>query len=114
MTEPWLTRVVIGGAVGYLVVLAWAMANLSYDLWGVLVTTPVLLLIGFALVNRAFHDDIALRRLMCAGLVAKLIGGMARYWVSFDAYGGATDAARYHTYGARVASRVWTGDITPF
>jgi hypothetical protein len=114
MSERTLTRLVLGGSIGYLVVLAWAIANLSYDLWGALVTAPVLVLIGFAVVSRMFRDDVVLARLLCAGLVLKLAGGMARYWVSFDAYGGATDAARYHGYGARVASRVWSGEITPF
>jgi hypothetical protein len=114
MSERALTRVVVGSSVGYLVVLAWAIANLSYDLWGAFVTAPVLLLVGFAVIGRTFRDDVVLMRVLCGGLVLKLAGGIARYWVSFDAYGGATDAARYHTYGARVATRVWTGEITPF
>jgi len=114
VTERALTRAVIGGAVGYLAVLAWAIANLPYDLWGALVVAPVLLLVGFAVITRTFRSDAMLARLMCAGLVVKLAGGMARYWVSFDAYGGATDAARYHQYGARVATRVWAGEISPF
>jgi hypothetical protein len=114
VTERALTRAVIGGAVAYLALLAWAIANLPYDLWGALVVTPVLLLAGFAAITRTFRSDPMLARLMCAGLVVRLAGGMARYWVSFDAYGGATDAARYHRYGARVATRVWAGEISPF
>ena len=36
-------QALVAGAVAYLVGLSWAMANLSFDIWGALVVAPVLL-----------------------------------------------------------------------
>ena len=103
---------VVGLGVAYLVVLAWAMANVSYDIWGAFVIGPILLLVGVAMLRRLFRGaQSEIFAIMVAGLIAKLVGGIARYWVSFDAYGGATDAQRYHLYGARVAAAAWRGEI---
>jgi hypothetical protein len=102
---------VIGGGVAYLLVLTWMMANTSYDLWGALIVGPPLILIGAPMLRRLFSGaQRELYGVMLLGLVVKLCGGMARYWVSFDAYGGSTDAQRYHNYGVRVAQQVWSGD----
>lgn len=103
-------QTVVALAVAYLVGLAWAMANLSYDMWGAFVVVPVLLIIGVPLLRRMFRGSQAqLFSVMVVGLVAKLAGGAARYWVSFEAYGGQTDAQRYHKYAAKAASDVWAG-----
>lgn len=103
-------QAVVALAVAYLVVLALAVANLSYDVWGALVLAPVLLMAGVAVLRRMFRGSQAqLFDVMVVGMVAKLAGGVARYWVSFEAYGGATDAQRYHQYGAKAASDLWAG-----
>lgn len=104
---------VVGFGVAYLVALTWAMANVSYDIWGAFVIGPVLVIAGVAMLRRLFRGKQAeIFSVMVVGLVAKLAGGIARYWVSFDAYGGGTDAQRYHQYGARVATDVWSGDTS--
>ena len=112
MTSDGGARALAVAAAGYLVVLAWAMANLSYDIWGALVLAPILITVGVLLLRVLFRGSQGdLFGLMVLGLLAKLAGGVARYWVSFDAYGGATDAQRYHAYAARAASDVWTGSV---
>lgn len=113
MDERLSEPLAVAAGVGYLAVLAWSMTNVSYDIWGALVAAPVLLVLGGFLLRRMFrgsHEE--LFGVMMIGLVAKLLGGMARYWVSFGAYSGATDAERYHLYGAKAAGAVWAGDAS--
>jgi hypothetical protein len=106
-------RLLVGAGLAYLVVLAWFMANTTYDIWGVLVVAPPLALIGYAGVRRMFRDDLVrLANVMYAGLGVKMIGALLRYWVAFDAYGGRTDAERYHQFGAKAASAVWAGEAS--
>ena len=109
LVEP----LVVGAGVGYLAVLAWSMTNLSYEIWGALIVAPVLLVLGGFMLRGLFRgSQDELFGVMMIGMAAKLAGGIARYWVSFDAYGGATDAERYHRYGASAASAVWSGDAS--
>lgn len=104
-------QALIAGALAYLVGLSWAMANLSFDIWGALVVAPVLLIVGMLGVRRMFQGELKpLQRVMWLGLAAKLVGALVRYWVAFDAYGGATDAERYHKYAQTAAGKVWAGD----
>ena len=104
-------QALIAGALVYLVGLSWAMTNLSFDIWGALVVAPVLLIVGMLGVRRMFQGDLKpLQRVMWLGLAAKLAGALVRYWVAFDAYGGATDAERYHKYAQAAAGQVWAGD----
>ena len=101
-------QALVAAAIAYLVGLSWAMANLSFDIWGALVVAPVLVIVGMLGVRRMFRGELQhLQRVMWLGLVAKLGGALVRYWVAFDAYGGATDAERYHQYARDAAGRVW-------
>ena len=107
-------RGLVAAGIGYLLALTWCIGNVSYDVWGVLVVLPPLAIIGILGIKRVFsgeHQPLA--RVMMLGLAAKLAGAFARYWVSFDAYGGATDAARYHAAGVTAAGRVWSGQDSP-
>lgn len=107
-------QVLVAAAIGYLVALSWAMSNLSFDIWGALVTGPLLMLVGVLGVRRMFRGDLQpLQRVMWLGLAAKMFGALARYWVAFDAYGGSTDAERYHLYAKEAAGKVWSGEA-PF
>ena len=106
-------QALVAAAVAYLVALSWAMANLSFDIWGALVVAPVLLIVGMLGIRRMFGGDLKpLQRVMWLGLTAKLAGALVRYWVAFDAYGGATDAERYHKYASEAAGKVWAGDAS--
>lgn len=102
---------VIGAGIAYLLALGWAIGNVSYDVWGALVVIPVYALIGLAVVGRMFRGALQpLAVAMSWGLLIKLGGTFARYWVGFEAYGGGLDAARYHRVGAEAAAKVWSGE----
>ena len=104
-------QALVAAAIAYLVALSWAMANLSFDIWGAVVAAPVLIIVGMLGVRRMFRGELQpLQRVMWLGLVAKLGGALVRYWVAFDAYGGATDAERYHEYARIAAGKVWAGE----
>ena len=106
---------VIGAGVAYLLALGWAIGNTSYDVWGALVVAPVYALIGLAVVRRMFRR--AARPLVVIlswGLLVKLGGTFARYWVGFEAYGGGIDASRYHRYASEAAGKVWSGEENVF
>jgi len=101
------------GAVAYLIALSFAMANVSFDVWGALVTAPLLIVIGMLLVRRLFRGDLQhLQRIMWLGLLAKLVGCLLRYWIAFDTYGGSTDAVTYHNFARQVAGEVWSGEAS--
>lgn len=98
-------------AVAYLAAVAWMMANTSFDLWGAFVVAPPLGLLATWFIFRLFRgSQRPLAVVMSAGLVVKLGGVMARYWVGFEAYGGSIDAARYHEAAARMVGRIRGGD----
>lgn len=106
-------RLVIGVACGYLLVLSLAMSRLTYDVWGVLVVLPPLAVIGYLGIRRTFSGEYAdLANVMLVGFAVKGAGTMARYWVSFDAYGGSTDAQRYHLRALARADSFWHGDAS--
>ena len=99
-----VVAVVVGLA--YVAFTGWAMTYLSYDVWGALVIAPIIAIVTVPMVRHAFRGDLQpLVGVAIAGLVAKLVGTLARYWVAFDAYGGAADAGRYHEAGRVLASQ---------
>jgi hypothetical protein len=111
MTPRLTESAVVGAGAAYVVVLAWMMGNVSFDIWGAMVIGPLLVLVSVPMLRRLFSGaQRELYGVMLLGLGAKMAGALARYWVSFDAYKGATDAQRYHSYGARAARRVWDGE----
>ena len=106
---------VIGAGIAYLLALGWSIGNTSYDVWGALIVTPVYGILGWAIANRMFRGSMRpLAIVMSWGLLFKLGGTLGRYWVGFEAYGGGTDAVRYHTYASEAVSKVWAGDASVF
>lgn len=102
----------VGGAALYLIVISWAMSNLSWDLWGALVYAPLLTLATILLARRMFTGALQpVVAVIVVGFVLKVAGAMARYWVAFTAYGGASDAARYHDAGSMTAGLFWSRQI---
>ncbi len=102
---------VIGAGIAYLVALGWAIGNTSYDVWGALIVIPVYALIGLAVVRRMFRGaQRPLAIILSWGLLVKLGGTFARYWVGFEAYEGGIDASRYHRVAAEAAGKVWSGE----
>ena len=113
------SAVVVAGLL-YLGVLGWSMGNISYDIWGAIVLAPIYGMIGILLMFRMFRgSQRVVATVMCWGLLIKLGGALARYWVGFEAYGGGIDAAQYHKFAAEEAGRVWSGeqsvlDVLPY
>jgi hypothetical protein len=98
-------------ALGYLFALAWAMANVSYDVWGAMVVGPILMAIGILVLTQAARTDPdpTIGPILFAAFAAKMIGGVARYVVTFEVYGGRADAGGYHGSGSRIAQSFWDG-----
>ena len=91
------------------------MTNLSYDIWGALVVIPVYGVLGVA--GSPPHVPRRLRpvaNVMCWGLLLKLGGAIARYWVGFEAYGGGIDAGAYHEFAVVEAGEIWSGQRSVF
>jgi hypothetical protein len=98
-------------ALGYLVALAWAMENLSYDVWGAMVVGPVLVAISVPILARAARadGDPMMGKILFAAFAAKMVGALLRYAVTFEVYGGRADAGGYHGSGSRLAAAFWDG-----
>ena len=102
----------VGGAALYLVGISWAMSNLSWDLWGALIYAPLLTLATILLARRMFTGVLQpVVAAIAVGFVVKVAGAMARYWVAFTAYGGASDSVRYHDAGSLKAGLFWSRQI---
>jgi hypothetical protein len=102
---------IVAAAAGYLVVVAWAMGAIAYDMWGILIVIPPMTLLTVLGIRRLFSGDLQVLVVpMLVGFAAKLVGCGVRYWVAFDVYGGAADAAHYHDYARVAAGKVWSGD----
>lgn len=111
-TQRWLPGTALALAVVYVLALGWAMQRTAYDTWGAMVIGPVLFAVSVPMLRRVFRDEPRLLRLALIGLAAKFAGSMARYWVAFDAYGGASDSGRYHENGSVLAAQIRGGDVS--
>jgi hypothetical protein len=109
---PLVALIVLTG-LGYLFITAWAMSNVSYDAWGALIAIPVIGAIALPFVRYTFRGEPAVvLRVAILGMVAKLGGTLARYWVAVDAYGGAADSTAYHEAGRLIAGAAHDGRLT--
>ena len=103
----------MAAALAYLMALGWAMQHLEYDLWGAMITGPILAAVSVPLINRSFQGRLRpLRPLAWTGLALKFAGAVGGYFIRSGAYGGFADANRYHEAGARLAEGVRSGDST--
>jgi hypothetical protein len=101
--------VIVG--LGFLGALAWSMTNYSYDIWGAALLAPIYGLIGFVLLRRMFRYELnPVAVALSWGMVIKLLGAFARYWVGFEAYDGSIDAGRYHAFAREQATEIWSGE----
>lgn len=102
----------VGGAALYLVTISWAMANLSWDLWGALIYAPLLMLVTILLARRMFSGALQPVVLpIVVGFGVKVVGALARYWIAFSAYDGVSDSVGYHSAGTYTAGYFWSGQI---
>lgn len=81
---------------------AWVLASESYNLWGAVVTVPVVVAVNVFLIWRVSRreDERWLAGMLGLGLAAKLTGALIRYYVAYVLYAGAADAQRYNLYAA--------------
>ena len=108
-----LGRVALFVAVVYVIVLGWGMQELSYDVWGAMVVGPLMIVLTVPLLRRSLRGEPSWMFPMAfAGLLAKMAGSLVRYWVAFDAYGGAADAGRYHEFGRLYAADIRSGRVS--
>ena len=98
-------------ASAYLVGLALAMNRVSFDVWGALVVGPILVAAGAFLLVRARQReaDPWIGKLLVVAFVAKMLGTLVRYAVTFEVYAGRADAGGYHGSGRRLAAAFWAG-----
>ncbi len=96
----------------YLIVLAWAMGRLSFNVWGAFVVAPVLIVltVPIALNVARIEGDNSIGRIIMAAGALKLVGAIVRYFVTFTLYGSG-DANGYHNMGATLAPMFRRGDF---
>jgi hypothetical protein len=89
----------------YVVLFGAAIANANAELVQALSIAPLLVLftvpIAFAIARR--EHDRTLASIVMAGVIAKIIAALVRYYVAFVTYHGATDAAKYDVTGRELA-----------
>lgn len=113
-TRYRLDVAVVAVGIAYMLVTGWAMVNMEYETWGALVAIPFIVAVMVPTIHHAFRDHVAIARIAYVGLAAKVLGTFARYWVAFDAYGGAADAQAYHDLGSIYAGQIRSGDVPPW
>ena len=110
-----LDVVAVAAAIGYMLATGWAMMHLYYDVWGAMIAVPLVIAVGVWVLNRIFVGEFRfLYPIAVVGLLAKMAGTLARYWVVFDAYAGQSDAVRYHEAGKILARKVRDGRLSIF
>lgn len=117
LPAPPSTRVVTGAGVlvigAFVAALFVAMALTSYQTWGALFLSPILIAVSLPLLSRqaSKEGDGRIFRILLIALIAKLIGALVAYYVAFDVYGGVADAAVYHNRGLHIAERFRQGNF---
>ena len=108
------TATVLGLGSAYIVLLAWASSNTSYDVWGGVALAPVLLAVNVPLVLRFARreTDPGMGALLVTALVLKLASAVVRYATAFVVYDGFADADTYNDAGALLAPSFRAGDFS--
>ena len=103
--------IALGGL--YVLVLGWAMGNVSYDVWGAFLLLPPIALTSIAILRRVFSDNSSgLFKIAAIGLGAKFVGTIFRYWLTYSSYGGASDAEGYHLAAKALAADIRSGNVS--
>ena len=92
----------------YIGLVLWGIDRGSYNTWSALIIGPVLVAGIVPLLRRQAEReaDPKLFHLLLVALGLKMIGSLARYWVAYGLYEGATDAQGYHEAGMRIAGEL--------
>ncbi len=98
------------GLAATLVVLAIMMQNLSYEVWAGILVVPVLAapsLLLLRVLTRRAHRHLFI--IFVAGLAAKFVASILRFYVFASLYSGDGDAGLYYDTGLALAARVRNG-----
>ena len=108
--RPWTVALAMATGAGFALVWAWAIRLDSYNVWGALLVMPVFVAVNaFLLWRVAAHEaNPWFGRLIGLAFLAKMMGTLVRYYMSYVVYGGASDAERYNLYAA-AHYREWRG-----
>src|SRR5205823_2642131 len=91
----------------------WAMGNSSYDIFGAVLITPLLVFLTVPLARSARRlGDSGIFRIVMLGLLVKLGGSLLRYAVAYDVYSGNADAYTYHLLGVQLARSIHHGQFS--
>ncbi len=92
-------------AATYVVLLTSAVITGNANVMHALAVAPVLVLltVPLAVYLARRQGDRAIAAIIMAGLLAKLVAAMGRYYVAFVVYNGRADAAQYDNYGQTLA-----------
>jgi hypothetical protein len=101
-----------GAASFYILAMSLGMRSLSYDIWGALVIGPILATISLPILRKSIaRDDPTMVGLITFAFIAKMLGAVMRYYLTFKLYGDNADAVGYHDSGSRLALAFWDGDF---
>lgn len=101
----------VAAAAAYLLVMTVTANVISWDIWAAMVMAPVLFAVTVPLLKRGLRNDPDPRigRLVVIAFVAKMLGSVARYVLTFSLYDGRADAIGYDGAGGRLARAFWDG-----
>ena len=96
-------------AAAYVFVMTVSASYLSWDFWAALVFVPILFAITIPLLKRGLrkNPDPLIGRIVVIAFVAKMLGAVARYVLTYGLYERA-DAEGYHISGTALAEGFWT------
>ncbi len=112
-TAPSTTSIVVAGLVAVAAYVAATFLTIDatpYDLWGAMLIGPVLIVVTLPILAREARrqEDPRLFWFLFAALIAKILGSLLRYYVTFDVY-RAADAVAFHRNGVVIAENFWNG-----
>src|SRR2546425_4623825 len=115
--SPWAVSIALLGGATYVVLFAVAITNSNSELLQALTIAPILLLLTVPIAFKIarVEQDRTLVTIIMAAFVAKLLSALVRYYVAFEVYHGATDAAQYDSAAKQLAPQfrrfVFTADV---
>jgi hypothetical protein len=111
----WAISLACLGGATYAVLIVAAMLTANVNMLQALTVAPLLVLftVPIALRIARAEGDRTLASIVMAGLVAKLLSALIRYYVAYSVYSGAADASKYDVSGRLLAPfiRRWDWDF---
>jgi hypothetical protein len=98
-------------AAAYIILMTATAGVLSWDFWAALAFIPILFAVTIPLLKRGLRKDPdpLIGRIVVIAFIAKMLGAIARYILTYGLYERA-DAARYHESGTLLYQAFWDGN----